>query len=399
MQQQDARTSGLLDDAVRASNALTTRWASRVEGADFVLSGAGVWPLLALLASGAAGPARDELVEAVGLPAESAQEAAVALLECLATGSATSAALGLWVHDRITLLESWTKRLPVGVVGRLSGPEAQGRLDAWAAEHTRGLIEKFPLEIEPNDDLMLATALAARTKWTIPFDDLHDAAGTGAWADRQIPILSRYGALAGTAVIKQPDGVTTRVIVAGQDDLDVHLVIGAVDAPAGSVLGAGIAALSPACTVIPAEDLPNGFTDHGISVREIMATTPWNRLGIHVPPFTVRSRHDLCSPPTLFGLTTAMKIDPFGHFPHMSEHPQFVKKGAQDIVVAFSATGFEAAAVSAFGMIGGGMPEFSHRMRLVEVSFDRPFGFIAVHRPTGLVVVAGWVGTAPEAHA
>jgi len=29
--------------------------------------------------------------------------------------------------------------------------------------------------------------------------------------------------------------------------------------------------------------------------------------------------------------------------------------------------------------------------RLVRVSFDRPFGFLAVHRRTGLVLVAGWV--------
>jgi hypothetical protein len=29
------------------------------------------------------------------------------------------------------------------------------------------------------------------------------------------------------------------------------------------------------------------------------------------------------------------------------------------------------------------------------VTFDRPFGFLAVHRPTGLVVVAGWVAAPP----
>jgi hypothetical protein len=29
----------------------------------------------------------------------------------------------------------------------------------------------------------------------------------------------------------------------------------------------------------------------------------------------------------------------------------------------------------------------------VDVTFDRPFGFIAVHRPSRLAVVAGWVGS------
>ena len=31
------------------------------------------------------------------------------------------------------------------------------------------------------------------------------------------------------------------------------------------------------------------------------------------------------------------------------------------------------------------------RRREIKVIFDRPFGFLAVHRPTGLILVAGWV--------
>lgn len=57
---------------VLASNALTARWvavAGRHRG-DFVLSGAAVWPLLAALAAGAEGDARDELEHASGVPAE-----------------------------------------------------------------------------------------------------------------------------------------------------------------------------------------------------------------------------------------------------------------------------------------------------------------------------------------
>jgi hypothetical protein len=28
---------------------------------------------------------------------------------------------------------------------------------------------------------------------------------------------------------------------------------------------------------------------------------------------------------------------------------------------------------------------------MIMATFDRPFGFVGVHRPTGLVLVAGWV--------
>jgi hypothetical protein len=35
-----------------------------------------------------------------------------------------------------------------------------------------------------------------------------------------------------------------------------------------------------------------------------------------------------------------------------------------------------------------------HRARRIELVFDRPFGFIAAHRDTGLALVAGWVADA-----
>lgn len=55
----------------------------------------------------------------------------------------------------------------------------------------------------------------------------------------------------------------------------------------------------------------------------------------------------------------------------------------------FSATGFEAAAVTAMPMDAGSAPMPGGKA--VLVSLEGPFGFIAVHRPTGVPVVAGWV--------
>jgi len=60
----------------------------------------------------------------------------------------------------------------------------------------------------------------------------------------------------------------------------------------------------------------------------------------------------------------------------------------------FFAEGFEAAAVTAFGMIvTGGIPQERYEITRVDVTFDRPFGFIAVHRPSRLAIVAGWVSS------
>ena len=71
-----------------------------------------------------------------------------------------------------------------------------------------------------------------------------------------------------------------------------------------------------------------------------------------------------------------------------------VSDGVQEVLARFFAEGFEAAAVTAFGMIPtGGATRQRYEVKLVDVTFDRPFGFLAVHRPSGLAVVAGWVSS------
>ncbi len=49
---------------VKAINGLTARWAAALPHDGTVFAAAGVWPLLGLLADGAAGPARQELSDA-----------------------------------------------------------------------------------------------------------------------------------------------------------------------------------------------------------------------------------------------------------------------------------------------------------------------------------------------
>jgi serine protease inhibitor len=78
-----------------------------------------------------------------------------------------------------------------------------------------------------------------------------------------------------------------------------------------------------------------------------------------------------------------------GHFPGLSPQPLAVDQAKQAVLARFSATGFEAAAVTAMAMAAGSAP--TPRAKALLVSLEHPFGFIAVHRPTGVPVVAGWV--------
>ena len=344
--------------AVTAANDLTARWCAAQDSREFVLSGAGLWPLLALLSDAAEGPARAELSAATGRPASAGRDDALDLLRAL-SGGATSAALGVWVRRDLPLHQEWVASLPAGVVEHLLG---QAQLDAWANQHTRGMIERFPLQVRPRDVLVLATALAAKTAWLDPFTP-------GKTLTRSTTDLDQASTLA--------SGVT-RVVVEGSDGLDVHLLLGpdalrvGVDALAGRVAAGPVDASSP-----------------GVTVRESHGAH--DTLRVSVPPFTLRTSHDLCAHADLFGLRAAMDAS-HGHFPAISPKPLAISQGAQDVYAQFSATGFEAAAVTAIGVrLAGAFRTPRDRIRLVEVRFEAPFGFLAVDRASGLVVVAGRV--------
>ncbi|MEV0245651.1 serpin family protein [Nocardia sp. NPDC050712] len=373
---------------VLASNRLTAAWCRSAAPGDFVLSGVGLWPLLAVLADAAAGPARAELEGAIGIPVAVAREAALDILAVLEDSASTSAALGVWADVDLPLKPEWVRGLPDGVVERLAGQQA---LDSWASKHTRGMIERFPLRVTPETVLVLATALCAETSWREQFQPHSLAPAAGPWKGHRGLALQRYSSDTRAASILDDAAPVTRVVVEGDNDLDVHLLLG--DAEPDVVLGTGLRALNGETPI--RTDLPPGTVAPGLTVTEQRNIVPLDDLRIVVPPFDIRSSHDLLARPDRFGLTAATNPD-LDNLPAISAIPLFLSEGRQDVVAQFSAKGFKAAAVTAFGARAAGMPPpATHTTRLVNVGFDRPFGFLAVHRPTGLAVVAGWVASPP----
>ena len=372
-----------ISPAVHAANTLTERWCIRCSDGDFVLSGAGLWPLLALLASAADDVARTELEEALGRPASSAVEDALELIDVLRTGESTTAALGVWTREGIPLHEQWASQLPSGVIGTLTD---QAALDKWAAEGTDGLIEEFPLELTPQTRLVLASALATKVKWVKPFNSSPRSGDRkGGPPDQQWLSRTTYD-LAHAAVL---DDSVTRVVVEGDGDVDVHLLLG--DLQTSEVLATGLREIAGEAHVRSAVDLEGGGP--GLTTRRVKSSDPNDVLRLELPSFEITARHDLVKQAELFGLRAV--TNPYvPHLPLLSPVDLSVSDGVQEVLARFFAEGFEAAAVTAFGMIPtGGAPLQRYEVKLVEVTFDRPFGFLAVHRPSGLAVVAGWVSS------
>ncbi|MYT08181.1 MULTISPECIES: serpin family protein [Streptomyces] len=378
----------------QAVNGLTARWAGMSSGGT-VFSAAGVWPLLAFLADGAQGTARAELARALGVPAEQAAAAARELLAELADAKALDAALGLWTKRTLEPREEWEAGLPTDTHGVLTGDPAldQREMDAWAEKRTSGLIERMPVEVRDDTELVLASALALRTTWLRPFEVRPVRPSAGPWQGRTLRGLNRRSVrLDRAGVATAPAGRVTEVKVLGDDGVDVHLLLGDEHMTPGQVMAAGAAALDGTCPVVRGSLLPHGPAGPGLRVEERPCAAPRQpTLEVTTTAFEMRAHHDLLDLHGLFGLTAARDARQ-GHFPGISASPLTVGSARQSVLARFDALGFEAAAVTAVAAAPGGPPPTPRYMSTeVTATFDRPFGFLAVHRRTRLALTAGWV--------
>ncbi|MEV5879993.1 serpin family protein [Streptomyces sp. NPDC052101] len=382
------------DEVVRAVNRLTGRWAATAQDGT-VFSAPGVWPLLGFLADGATGPARTELSEALGVPADQAARAARQLLRALAARPAVDTAVGLWTRRTLELRPEWEAGLPAEAHGALTGDLAADRraLDTWAAERTGGLIDRIPALLTDSTELVLAGALTMRTRWLRPFTEVRLRTAYAPWADvERLGLRRRSAVLDRVGVADTPDGWVTELKVLGSDALDVHLLLGEEGMAPGRVLAAGVDLLHRPRTVVPGSRLPYGEAGPGLRVvRERSAWPEPPTLDVLTAAYDVRADHDLLAHHELFGLTAARDTRQ-GHFPGISAFPLAIGAGRQSALARFGALGFRAAAVTAFGAIGCAAPSpLRYVTTRVDAAFDRPFGFLALHRHSRLVLAAGWV--------
>jgi hypothetical protein len=383
---------------VVAVNGLSAKWARHeFTGESTVIAGAGVWPLLAILAASASGAALTELEAAAGVSGDDGFEAAQAVLRLLSRSPAVSLALGTWVRAGLPVFAEWQQAMPRGTWGQFLGDERdRKRLDRWAYQQTRGLIPRMPIAIGPETLILIAAACLVRTPWLVRFEvepfELH--AKSGPWADRSnIPVLWRESSDLDDLLIadRYGDGQLTLVEVRGKNGISVFLITADEAARAGDVVADAISVIGDPSLCRKGSSLGAGDSAPGVNVELVLSETPKPTLSLTTVPFQLDASHDLLQHAALFGLVSATDSS-HDHFPRISPVPLAVSQAKQTVTAAFSPDGFEAAAVTVVEvMIGAKVPwPKDHRLN-IEVRFDRPFGFVAVHRPSRLVLIAGWV--------
>lgn len=387
---------------VAAANELTRRWFASRDEIPAAASGLGIWPLLSLLATGATADTERELLAAAGLDADRAAAVPALLLEAARATPAIRVALAVWAGSKVVLDPDWVDGLPVGAIGALTGDLAADKatLDAWASDNTDGLIEKMPLDLDEKIILVLASALLVRTTWTTPFDDMTMVFGWGPWKDLVHHSLS---ATYHRDVLRVGEDASV-LTVEGDNDIDVLLGLGHEGLDPRAVFARLFDAATDRAWGRASAELGVGERAVGVEVIEYLGSHPQTtpEIAARTVAFALDTELDLTKDAAALGLVRATDED-HARFDRLAAKPLFVSQAKQACTAIFSATGFKAAAVTAMGMAfaGAAPPQEQHRHVLTKVTFDRPFAYLARHRPSGLVLVGGWVTepAAPDAPA
>lgn len=362
-----------------------------------VASPLGAWLLLALCA-----PASERKILNGLLGGDAADAASLAAGLLARPDPLVPAAAAVWHRPgRLTgVAQRWLAGLPPSVT---TGPlTSQADLDAWARNGTLGLIERFPVPLDPSLYLLAATVLATRVSWERPFD-LAPASALGRsspWAGG----LSR--------VLRTPDGPGHQQFVAvtpAAGDVAVHVararggvaVVSLAAAPAvppGDVLAAAYD-LAPAVAVGRAVDrrslfdLPLGegplwsVTERSAPVRS--ADGREERCTAVLPAWSASSEHDLSDPGLGFA-EVAQALAPGDPW-----------QARQAAMARYTRVGFEAAAVTAVAVAMAMRVPRPGLIRTAELRFGHPFAVVAVATGDGpwqgLPVFSAWVARPEDA--
>ncbi len=347
-----------------------------------VSSPLGWWLLLALAAPAVPAHRSGELADALGCDPSTAHGMACDLVAD--PHPAVGAAVAVWSSPR--LLETFgtfTSTLPRQVE---RGPiPSQAQADAWAGARTKGLIETFPISLQPDTLLVLASALATDVSWTEPLEraEASDLGGDfGARATHAL--VDRRGFLANTAAA----GLVAVSVPASSSGLDVYSVVAAPDVEAAAVHAAAHEVATGHAGVVDLFDLDLG-QHHAWTLTESVQSRPAGRgsvseYEVFLPPWSASSDHDLGAEPGLGAIGEGLAV-----FAGPADQP--VAFEAKQVAVAeFTATGFKAAAITAVSMrAGSAMPAFEEvPVRRATIRLNRPYAVLAVaSQGAGLPVV------------
>lgn len=339
------------------------------------VSHAGLWLLLAGVAEHATGSDRSVLEQVLGLSVDQASDTARRLLS--EPHPTLAAAARAWAASDATT--------PLDLEGRIP---SQDELDAWAVKHTRGLIERFPVEVSPETRVLLATALILEPRWVDSLDTnelgelvLHHGLQT---------IVQTQAA--GPVVVAKPHS---------RDGVDVLSVAAAPNVPPARVWQAvdEVVALLNAGALRHCsrpDDLPESSDIWRVWVEERALMTsdvedlPKDAAGRPrlwrscLPEWATQDQIDLTEAPGVQEIARTI----------LPDEPAAQVSCRQAVRAEYDRDGFRAAAVTAMGLTGSA-PDFTLvEVERVELDLTGPHAVVAIARGgawEGIPLLSAWV--------
>jgi hypothetical protein len=382
-----------------------------VGGGHHVASPLGAWLVLALAAPAATGADRDRLEQILGCDATSAGALARELLSTPHASLRLAGAVWNAPEAHTPQLAHWLAELREVVD---TGPvPTQQQADRWAAAKTNGLIKEFPVTVNAETLLVLASAIACAVDWQLEFEvvDATELRLTPAAGFDGLRLMLRDPGAAEVQAIVGSDAGPLGVHATNSADADLTVVsvIAAPHVMAADVLAhahriaAEIGAGAHPVTARSLFDLPAGAGPAWtISERTGPVSAP-NGLAEYfeptlLPAWSAESEHDLGAyPDSGFGEAAAVLAR------LLPDDPRWHAFEAKQVALArYTRTGFEAAAVTGMALRAAGIVERRDGLiRTARLEFVHPYAVVAIARDSGpwagLPVFSAWVTTPDEA--
>lgn len=337
-----------------------------------VMSPLSAYIALAMAGEGADGETKAQFEKLLGISMDDVGEYlynAIAGLNETAGSTAMSVAQSVWTDDDVVFSNDYLNRLGEMYSseiysGKLPTTAMRKSINTWANDKTNGLIKELLSEnLDKDTVLVLINALYFKGLWQTEFNEytaqkeFNNYDGTIGIAEYMFMIEKlRYFETddAFGVVLPYDDGKTEFIAFLPKDE-----------------------------TLLPSELMANLGADGIISAakggRDCM-------VDLAMPTFDVRCTYSLNSALRATGLNDA--FEPMqANFTKMgeSEEGSFISNVIQSVNITVDTKGTEAAAVSAVLSESGGVPpEYE-----IELSFDRPFGYMIVDKGTDIPLFVG----------
>lgn len=380
------------------------------------ISGLGLWLLLASLAPATTGQQRAHLEDLLGADAPALQEMAQQLLA--SPHPAVRTALAAWSKADLVDTGKWNSLVNVlpSTVTCSFLPTQQG-VDQWAAEATAGLVPSFPLKIDEDTALVLASALASQVTWVTPFQEPENDSLPGRIPHMENPQAQRLfvnedagrrklfaaaghevfitqtnaAGWVGAYVARSLEGLAVVSVIADRQTSPAQVHAAALEV--ADLWLSGRADLSLSAVPLgegPAWEVTSGRYEVSGAIEGDLVSI----INTSLPAWQVDTTWDVKTAPgvpeVLPAFSSAVLEQPAQTCAKQAVHAEFTREG------------FAAAAVTAFGAAPAGLPPRHVEVETLSATlfFSHPYAVIAVCEPdgsawSGMPVFSAWVDVVP----